>query len=150
MTPRRNLLLNSHLQALLVVIIVVLANGFAAFHVARVDLSQERLYTLDEASKQIVQQMDRPIVARVYYTHGLGAPYQNHEQFIADKLEEFAAYSHGRMTIERLDPASDTTIATTPVRRPIEPVMGFVRYPMRSAARKTVLEVSTLTRPGRE
>lgn len=112
MTPRRNLLLNSHLQALLVVIIVVLANGFAAFHVARVDLSQERLYTLDEASKQIVQQMDRPIVARVYYTHGLGAPYQNHEQFIADKLEEFAAYSHGRMTIERLDPASDTTIAT--------------------------------------
>ena len=88
-TSRTQQLFNSHLQMLLTVLIVVLANGFAAFHVARVDLSQERLYTLSEASKQLVQQMDRPIVARVYFTHGLGAPYQNHEQFVKDKLEEF-------------------------------------------------------------
>lgn len=110
-TPRRNLLLNSHLQALLVVIIVILANGFAAFRVARVDLSQDRLYSLDAASKQIVQQLDRPLVARVYFTPGLGAPYQNHQQFVVDKLQEFATYSKGRMTVEVLDPASDPHIA---------------------------------------
>lgn len=110
-TPRRNLLLNSHLQAALVVLIVVLANGFAAFHIARVDLSRERLYTLDEASKQIVQQMDRPLVARVYFTRGLGAPYQNHQQFVVDKLQEFAAYARGRMSIEVLDPGADDAAA---------------------------------------
>lgn len=107
MTPRRNLILNSHLQMVLTVLIVLLANGFAAFHVARVDLSGERLYTLDEASKQIVQTMDRPIVARVYFTHGLGAPYQNHEQLVKDKLGEFASYARGRMTVEAVDPAVD-------------------------------------------
>ncbi len=111
-TSRTQQLFNSHLQMLLTVLIVVLANGFAAFHVARVDLSQERLYTLSEASKQLVQQMDRPIVARVYFTHGLGAPYQNHEQFVKDKLEEFAIYARGRMTIETIDPGDDKEAAS--------------------------------------
>ncbi len=111
MTPRLNLLLNSHAQMVLTVLIVLLANGLAAFHVARVDLSQERLYTLDEASKQIVQKMDRPIVARVYFTQGLGAPYQNHKQFVVDKLGEFAAYTRGRMTVEVADPADDPDVA---------------------------------------
>lgn len=111
-TARTNLLVNSHLQMVLTVLIIVLANGLAAFHVARVDLSQERLYTLDQASKQLVQQMDRPIVARVYFTHGLGAPYQNHEQFVKDKLGEFAAYARGRMTIEVVDPGTDKAAAT--------------------------------------
>lgn len=110
-SARTTLLFNSHLQMVLTALIVVLANGLAAFHVARVDLSRERLYTLDEASKQLVQRLDRPIVARVYFTHGLGAPYQNHEQFVTDKLQEFAAYAKGRMTVEVIDPGADSHAA---------------------------------------
>ncbi len=111
-TPRQNLLFNSHVQMALTVLIVLLANGWAALHVDRVDLSEQHLYTLDEASKQVIQKLDKPIVARVYFTAGLGAPYQNHEQFVKDKLAEFASYARGRMTIEAVDPALDPAAAT--------------------------------------
>lgn len=107
---RRILLANSHLQMLLTLVIVLLANALAAQHIVRVDLSDAKLYSLDAGSKAVVQRLDRPITARVYFTPGLGAPYQNHRQFVVDKLNEFAAYSQGRMTVEVLDPAASRAL----------------------------------------
>jgi gliding-associated putative ABC transporter substrate-binding component GldG len=104
MTERARLLLDSRLQMALVVLIVVLANTAAARHFFRVDLSRDRLYSLDESSKRIAGRLDKPLVVKVYFTPGLEAPYHNHEQFIRDKLEEYRAYAGGRIQIQLVDP----------------------------------------------
>lgn len=101
---RRNLLFNASLQFLLVGLIVVLANFFAAHHFWRLDLSRERLYSLDDASKQIVGKLDKPLVIKAWFTRGLEAPYNNHEQLFRDKIEEFRAYSHGKLQVTIVDP----------------------------------------------
>src|SRR4029453_14204205 len=99
MDARRNLLANAWAQMALVLVIVVLANVLAVRHFWRLDLTSHRLYSLDEASKQLAGSLDRPLVAKVYFTRGLEAPYNNHERIVRDKLEEFQAYAGGRMQI---------------------------------------------------
>lgn len=104
---RRNLLANSSLQLLLVVLVVVLANTFAARHFLRIDLTRARLHSLDEASKRLVAELDRPLVIKAYVSRGLEAPYNNHEAALRDKLEEYQAYARGRLQVSILDPAAD-------------------------------------------
>lgn len=114
MSPRRALLANAWLQMALVALIVVLANLYSARHFTRLDLTRDRLHSLDEASKALVQRLDRPLVVRAYLSRGLAAPYNNHAQLVRDKLEELQAYSGGRMKITVIDPGDDPDLAAEP------------------------------------
>lgn len=122
MSARKNLLANAWLQMALVVVIVVLANLFSAGHFARLDLTRERLHSLDESSKGLVRRLDRPLVVRAFLSRGLAAPYNNHEQLIRDKLEEFQAYSGGKMKITVVDPGTDPELAKEPQKYGLTPL----------------------------
>lgn len=135
-TARDRLRLDARLQMVLVVVIVVLANLFAARHFARLDLTRDRMYSLDEASKAIVGRLDRPLVVKVYFTPGLEAPYNNHEQLIRDKLDEYRAYARGRMTVEVIDPDRDPDAAQEAQKYGITPLEYTVREQDRSELRK--------------
>ena len=111
MTDRARLLLDSRLQMVLTVVIVLLANTFAAQHFWRVDLSRDRLWSLDESSKRLASKLDKPLVVKVFFSRGLEAPYNNHEQFLRDKLEEYRAYAGGHMQVQVVDPDADPTAA---------------------------------------
>jgi gliding-associated putative ABC transporter substrate-binding component GldG len=106
---RRLLLGNAHLQFALTVLIVVLANLWSSNHFLRADITSNRLHSLDESSKRLAGKLERPMSVRVYFTRGLEAPYNNHEQAVRDKLEEFRAYAHGRMQITVVDPTGDAS-----------------------------------------
>lgn len=133
---RARLRMDSRLQMLFTVLIVGLANLLASRHFIRLDVSKDRLYSLDEASKSIVHQLDRPLVVKVYFTPGLGAPYQNHEQFIRDKLDEYQAYAGTRMTVQVVDPDADPTAAAEAQKYGIGQLQYTVREQDRSELRK--------------
>ncbi|MCK6505920.1 GldG family protein [Myxococcota bacterium] len=102
--PRRNLLADAWAQMVLVVVVVVLANTWASRHFTRLDLTADKLYSLDMASRSLVTRLERPLTARVFFTDGLQAPYNNHEQLVVDMLEELAAYSGGMLRVRVDDP----------------------------------------------
>ena len=106
MDTRRNLLANSWIQLVLVVAIVALANIWSAEHFFRLDITKDKLYSLDVATKGMVWQLDKPLQVKVYFTKGLQAPYNNHEAALMDKLEELRAYSQGWMQIDQIDPTN--------------------------------------------
>ncbi len=133
---RTSLLRHSWAQMLLTVLIVVLANVYASKHFTRIDLSKDRLYSLDEASKGIVKRLDRPLVVKVYITPGLEAPYNNHAQIVADKLEEYRVYAGGQMTISTVDPSMDPKAAEEATRYGIGQLEYTVRKQDRAELRK--------------
>jgi len=133
---RRLLLGHSWAQMGLVVLIVVLANLLAARHFVRVDLTADRLYSLDEASKAIVQRIDRPLVVKAYFTPGLEAPYNNHARIVLDKLEEYRAYAGGRMTVESIDPGARPEAAAEAARYGLTQLEYTVREADRAELRK--------------
>jgi gliding-associated putative ABC transporter substrate-binding component GldG len=135
-SPRRNLLFNATLQMVLVVAICVLANTVSALHFWRVDLTRDRIHSLDEASKRVVAGTDRPLVVKVFMTRGLEAPYNNHEQVVRDKLEEFQAYSGGRMQLRVVDPSTDPELVKEAQKYGLTPLEYTVKREDRSELRR--------------
>jgi gliding-associated putative ABC transporter substrate-binding component GldG len=122
MNLRRTLLFNSWIQLGLVVLIVVLTNVVASRHFLRLDLTSEKIYTLSDASRVLMGKLDKPLFVKVYFTRALEAPYNNHEQVLVDKLEEFRAYSRGRMEIATVDPTGDKDLEAEAQRFGIRPI----------------------------
>ena len=98
--------LNSWLQLFLVVAIIVLVNLWASDHFVRVDVTENKNYTLDLKTRSLVWTLERPLIAKVYFTEGLQAPYNNHRTILLDQLEELRAYAQGWLKIEVVDPTN--------------------------------------------
>ncbi|MCB9779683.1 MAG: GldG family protein [Alphaproteobacteria bacterium] len=120
--PRRNLLANAWAQLGLVVVIVALANVLALGWFGRLDLTGDKLYSLSPTTRQLMSRVDKPLVAKVYFTGGLQAPYNTYEQTVVDKLEDLAAYSGGRMDVQVTDPTGVQALEEEARRFGITPV----------------------------
>lgn len=144
MTDRARLLLDSRLQMVLTVVIVLLANTLAAQHFWRVDVSRDRLWSLDESSKRLASKLDKPLVVKVFFSRGLGAPYNNHEQFLRDKLEEYRAYAGGQMQVQVVDPDADPAAAEEAKKYGITQLEYTVREQDRAELRKIWMGVVML------
>ncbi len=122
MDTRRKLLVDTWVQLVLVAVIVVLANTWAARTFWRLDLTEDRIYSLDLATKALMYRLDKPLIAKVYFTRGLQAPYNNHEQIVVDKLHDLQAYSRGLMEIEVTDPTGVKELEAEARRFGVDPI----------------------------
>ena len=144
MQLRRTLRANSVLQMLIVVAMGVLANTFAADHFARLDVTQDRIYTLSQASRFLVGQLEKPLVVKVWFTKGLETPYNNHERILVDKLEEFRAWSGGRMEIEVVDPTDNPEAQAEAQRLGVAPIQYRFQSKQRSELRQVYMGMAML------
>jgi ABC-2 type transport system permease protein len=79
--------------------------------VLKVDITDQKLYTLSDGTKAILDQLHQPIKARLYYakTAALKGPdqiqfFNNYYQFVRALLEEYVAASKGMVELEVIDP----------------------------------------------
>jgi len=77
----------------------------------KVDITDQRLYTLSEGTKAILAKLNQPIKAKLYYakTAALKGPdqiryFNNYYQFVKALLEEYVAVSKGMIELEVIDP----------------------------------------------
>ena len=77
-------------------------------------------------------------------SRGLSAPYNNHEQLIRDKLEEFAAYSGGMMKVSVVDPGADADLAKEAQKFGLTPLDQKVTEANRAELRRIWLGVVLL------
>lgn len=89
---------------LIVIGIVILANILVQRFFVRWDLTEGNVYSLSKASKEIMRELDDIVTVKVYFSPNLPSPYNNHEQFIRDQLDEYYAYSHGNLQYEFINP----------------------------------------------
>jgi gliding-associated putative ABC transporter substrate-binding component GldG len=123
MDPRRRLLLHAWLQALLWLAIALVLNHVSAAAFGRFDLTDDQRFTLSPVARSTMSALERPLIAKVYFTEGLEAPYNNNRAGLIEKLEELRAYSGGRLEIQIEDPTEDQQArqrAETLGIRPIE------------------------------
>ncbi|MBN2184538.1 MAG: Gldg family protein [Candidatus Krumholzibacteriota bacterium] len=76
----------------LAVIVLVNIAGLSAFF--RIDLTSNGLYSLSEASKEVVRTLFEPLTINVFFTNDLPAPHNNTERYLHDLLEEYSAHSN--------------------------------------------------------
>jgi len=142
MNKRKRLLMDAWVQLGALVLVLVLANALAARHFTRLDLTKDHVYTLSDASRGLATRLEKPLFVKVYFTKGLEAPYNNHERMLVDKLEEFRAYSGGRMELQVVDPTGKKELEEEAQRFGIRPIQYAYRGSDRSELKRVFMGAS--------
>ncbi|MBF0364027.1 MAG: GldG family protein [Oligoflexia bacterium] len=82
---------------------------------AKVDLSDDRLYSLSHGTQEILKKLNTPITLKLYYsrtaaskgTEGL-RQFNSYYQYIRDLLSEYVSKSRNNLKLEIIDPRPDT------------------------------------------
>jgi len=94
---------------ILLLTINVLAN--IIFKSSRVDLTENKLYTLSEGAQNILGNLEDPITLRLYFSENLAstAGILNYAQRVRDLLDEFKAAAKGNLNLIVIDPEPFST-----------------------------------------
>ena len=99
------------LAAGIAVVIVLLLSinvlSSTALRSARVDLTENQLYTLSEGTKAVLAKIEEPVTLRLYFSKEQAADYPHimaYYQRVEELLLEYAHHAGGKLTLETLDP----------------------------------------------
>ena len=79
----------------------------------RLDLSENKLYTLSDGTRNVLKRIGEPVTIRFYYSERLGQEipaYASYAQRVRDLLEEYASRSGGKLKLEIYDPKPYTDV----------------------------------------
>jgi len=109
--------MNRTLRAILgaVLILIIVFSGISVCQNlgsrVKVDVTDQRIYTLSDGTKAILGKLNQPIKAKLYYaeTAAMKAPdqiryFNNYYEFVRALLEEYVAVSKGMVQLEIIDP----------------------------------------------
>ena len=95
------------LRVLLVLGILILVNFISVRIFGRLDLTKAGVYTLSDASKNLVRDLDDRVTVKAYFTEDLPAPYNNNRRAVLDILNDYKAYSKGNLHYEFINPEGE-------------------------------------------
>jgi len=141
--------------AVMLVAVNVVAAGFPSL---RLDLTQERLYTLAAGTRQSLTKIDEPVTLRFYYSTRIAdaAPaYGVYAQRVRELLDQYVATSHGKIRLEVYDPqpfsdAEDRAVAFGLQRVPLNDQGEAVYFGLAGTNSTDDQQVITFFHPERE
>lgn len=105
--------LRTYLGVVLILIIALCALLITQklFRGAKLDLTEEKLYTLSSGTRNIIQELNRPIELKLYYARSaaMGGPeqirhYNNYFRYVRDLLREYERRSNDMIELSVVDP----------------------------------------------
>jgi ABC-type uncharacterized transport system involved in gliding motility auxiliary subunit len=102
------------IAAIVLFAIVVFFNAIVGSQTkARIDFTQDKIYTMSPAAKRILAQLKVPVHVKLYITKSSEMPtrLKSLERNITDKLEEYKAASGGKLTYTVSDPSQNEDLA---------------------------------------
>lgn len=111
-------ILNSRFWLPLLLIILFLANRIATDHHARIDLTNEKRFTISRSTKKILKKLPEPIEVKVLLKGDYPSGFRNLASASEDILKEFRELSDGRLQYDVISPdetveESETSYADT-------------------------------------
>ncbi len=108
MAAKRHLVrLNRIAQTAIIAGILIAANVVAQRWFSRWDLTERRDYSLAPTTKKLLGGLDDRVVINVYFSRNLPPYLAELRRQVRDLLEEYRAFSRGRLEIEFADPGDD-------------------------------------------
>ena len=100
---------NLSITIMIIIGILVVLNFFSYNIFYRFDLTQNKDYSLSQASKQSVADLKDIVSLKVYFSVDLPTQFLNLRQTVGDILDEYASYSGGKIRVEFINPKADQT-----------------------------------------
>jgi ABC-type uncharacterized transport system involved in gliding motility auxiliary subunit len=90
---------------------LLLINYLAASMPWRVDATNQGIYTLSPGTKALIGKLSEPLTFDLYFSRGAnGLPvfYRNYSDRVREMLKQYVRLSHGKITLNVIDPEPDT------------------------------------------
>ena len=95
--------------------ILMIYIGTMVFKRARVDFTEENLYTLSAGTRSILTKLDSPVKLKLYYsktaankgTEGLRT-FNNYYRYVQELLRQYVSHSRNNLSLHIIDPRPDT------------------------------------------
>jgi len=104
---KRTLKSQTLLRVAIVLAILILLNIVSVRIFGRLDVTENDLFTLSGASKEMMRSLDDKVTVKAYFTEDIPAPYNNIRRSLLDQLNEYKAYSKGNLQYEFIDPSGE-------------------------------------------
>jgi len=92
---------------IIVLAILVIINLISINLFSRVDLTDNKIYSLSESSRELVGKLNDRLTIKAFITEDLPAPHNGDARYLKDLLDDYKAYSHGHLNYEFIDPVKD-------------------------------------------
>jgi len=107
---KRSYASNATLYTIFTIGAIVLVNLIATRKFGRLDLTQNHVYTLSQASKDIVRAVPDYVTVKAYISKDLPPELATVSRYVRDLLDEYQAASKGKLRFEAYDPGADKKI----------------------------------------
>lgn len=97
------------LLAILFITLTILSTVFLKG--MRLDLTENRLYTLSEGTRNILEDLDEPVHLYLYFSEDVSRElpqFRSYARWAGELLEEFVDRSEGKLTLQRINPVPFT------------------------------------------
>lgn len=89
-------------------VLTVLLNLVSADYFFRIDLTEEKKFTVKEPVRRLLESIDDNVYVEVYLEGELNAPFRRMRKAVIELLEEFRVYSRNRVQYSLTDPLAAT------------------------------------------
>jgi len=91
-----------------VLLILMVINFLVARHLIwRIDLTENKLYTISPSSKKLVGNLKDLVTIKAYFSQKLPPYLSNVRQDVEDLLKEYQAFAKGNLRVEFIDPTTE-------------------------------------------
>lgn len=87
-------------------VLIVLLNVIASQYFFRVDLTEEKRFSIKDQTKEVLHDLDDNVFVEVYLEGDLNAGFRRMQKSIRETLEEFRIYSHNKVQFVFIDPST--------------------------------------------
>jgi ABC-2 type transport system permease protein len=106
--PKSKLRSAALMQLGLLLGILVLVNVVSSFVFTRIDLTEDKRFTLSDASKRLVGNLKDVVFIKVYLAGEFSPGFSRLSQSTRELLDELREYSNGNLEYEFIDPSANT------------------------------------------
>ena len=87
--------------------ILILVNILAAKYFFRLDFTEDKRYTLSDATKDLLEELVEPVTIKAYFSGNLPPQLDNIRRDFRDMLVEYTQSSKGMVVYEFIDPLKE-------------------------------------------
>ena len=94
-------------SVVVVAVILIVLNLISIRIFGRLDLSEGRIYSLSQSSKDLVASLDDRVTIKCYFSDDIPQPYNANARYVKDQLAEYKAYGGGNLNYLFIDPGKE-------------------------------------------
>lgn len=115
------------ISILLMIGIVVIVNLIADQFYLRLDFTEDKQYTLSEATRDILKNLDEPVTVKAYFSENLPPQLMKTKRDFREMLVEYTRISGNMLVYDFIDPTDDEATQRELYQNQIQPLMINVR-----------------------